>query len=83
LSAFDLSTFENTDKPEKTEKAIRLEQFLKWVGATSTGGQAKLLIQAGEVTVNGEVETRRKRQLAKGDRVALMGEVFEVAIDRS
>lgn len=76
-----MSTPGSTDKTEKTEKAIRLEQFLKWVGATSTGGQAKLLIQSGEVTVNGEIETRRKRQLAQGDRVALMGEVFEVAID--
>lgn len=66
----------------ENEQTIRLDQFLKWVGATSTGGQAKLLIQSGEVTVNGELETRRKRQLVAGDRVSLMGQTFEVQHDR-
>ncbi|MDX2216750.1 MAG: RNA-binding S4 domain-containing protein [Oculatellaceae cyanobacterium bins.114] len=68
----------NPSKP-----TIKLDQFLKWVGVTSTGGQAKLLIQSGEVQVNGEVETRRGRQLVAGDRVSVMGETFEVALDRT
>ncbi len=49
------------------QPTIRLDQFLKSEGVVSTGGQAKLLIQDGAVTVNGEVETRRRRQLRTGD----------------
>lgn len=57
---------------------IKLDQFLKLTGAVDTGGQAKLLIQGGEVQVNGEVETRRGRKLRPGDVVELDGESFEV-----
>lgn len=59
---------------------IRLDQFLKITGIVGTGGQAKLLIQSGEVTVNGEVETRRRRQLHAGDRVGLGDDEFEVGL---
>lgn len=57
---------------------IKLDQFLKIVGMVQSGGQAKLLIQAGEVKVNGAVETRRGRKLVLGDRVATMGNTFNV-----
>jgi ribosome-associated protein len=57
---------------------IKLDQFLKLMGIAQTGGQAKMLIQAGEVLVNGAVETRRGRKLVKGDRVSTMGETFQV-----
>jgi ribosome-associated protein len=50
---------------------IRLGQFLKLAGLVDTGGEAKHLIQGGYVTVNGTVETRRKRQLHDGDTVAV------------
>ncbi|MBW4659939.1 MAG: RNA-binding S4 domain-containing protein [Drouetiella hepatica Uher 2000/2452] len=58
--------------------AIKLDQFLKWSGAVQTGGEAKLLIQSGEVKVNGKMETRRGRKLMEGDRIAVMGEKFIV-----
>lgn len=58
--------------------SIQLDQFLKLMGVVQTGGQAKLMIQAGEVQVNGETETRRGRKLFKGDRVSALGETFEV-----
>ena len=57
---------------------IRLDHFIKLCGLVGTGGQAKLIIQAGEVLVNGEVETRRRRQLREGDVVQWGEEVFEV-----
>jgi len=57
---------------------MNLDQFLKWSGVTPTGGQAKLLIQAGEVRVNGEVETRRGRALKPGDRVEVEGQTLVV-----
>ena len=50
---------------------IRLGQFLKLVGLVATGGEAKHLIQSGEVLVNDQVETRRKRQLRDGDTVTV------------
>jgi len=50
-------------------ETIRLDQFLKLQGVVATGGQAKLLIQSGDVLVNDQVETRRRRQLTPGDRV--------------
>ena len=53
---------------------IRLDQFLKQLGAVGTGGHAKVVIQAGEVTLNGAVETRRRKQLSPGDIVAYAGE---------
>ncbi len=48
---------------------IRLDQLLKHEGVVATGGQAKRLIQEGEVQVNGQVEWRRRRKLSAGDRV--------------
>jgi ribosome-associated protein len=50
---------------------IRLGQFLKLAGLAGTGNEARDLIAEGEVTVNGEVETRRGRQLGRGDVVAV------------
>ena len=52
-----------TTEPE----SIRLDQFLKLQGVTGTGGQAKRLIQDGQILVNGEQETRRRRKLFHGD----------------
>jgi ribosome-associated protein len=57
---------------------IRLDDFLKFCGIVGTGGQAKVLIQAGEVKVNGQIELRRRRQLQLGDTVELLGETFAV-----
>jgi ribosome-associated protein len=59
---------------------IKLDQFLKWVGAVQTGGEAKLLIQAGKVKVNDEIETRRGRKLVEGDRVSALGATYRVEL---
>jgi ribosome-associated protein len=48
-------------------RPITLDQFLKTTGLVGSGGQAKIVIQEGYVTVNGELETRRRRKLAAGD----------------
>ena len=54
---------------DKTEATIQLDQFMKLTGMVNTGGQAKIVIQAGEVLVNGVVESRRKKKLKSGDEV--------------
>ncbi len=73
-----------SENPETTsgspEPTIQLDHFLQSCGVP-TGGQAKLLIQAGEVLVNDKVEKRRKMKLRLGDVVLFDGEEFEVALD--
>jgi ribosome-associated protein len=70
-----------TTERQPDHSGIRLDQFLKLNGVTPTGGQAKRIIQAGEVKVNGEVESRRGRRLRVGDRVEVGGETFFVGGD--
>ena len=59
---------------------ISLNDALKLTGIAETGGQAKLMIQAGEVRVNGEIEVRRKRKLKAGDVIEVDGEEFELEL---
>jgi len=60
-------------------ETINLDQFLKWAGLVSTGGEAKLAIMQGSVKVNGEVETRRSRKLTVNDVVEFEGNSLIVA----
>ena len=55
---------------------MKLDQFLKWHGMVSTGGEAKNLINTGQVLVNGAVEIRRGRKLHPGDEVCLGNNKF-------
>ena len=55
------------------DESIRLGQFLKLANLIESGAEAKPLVADGQVQVNGEVETRRGRQLAPGDVVTLGG----------
>jgi ribosome-associated protein len=59
-------------------EVIRLGQLVKLAGLAQDGGEAKALLAEGLVRVNGEVETRRGRQLRAGDRVAVEGETVVV-----
>jgi ribosome-associated protein len=53
------------------DDVIRLGQFLKLADVVAAGSDAKLLLAEGAVKVNGEAETRRGRQLVKGDVVTV------------
>ncbi len=61
------------------DESIRLGQFLKLANLVESGADAKPVIQDGLVQVNGEVETRRGRQLRLGDVVTLAGVAARVA----
>lgn len=50
---------------------IKLEALLKFSGAVSTGGESKIRIQEGEVSVNGEVCTMRGKKIRNGDVITL------------
>ena len=65
---------------QSDKSVIRLDDFIKRSGLVGTGGEAKMYIQAGDVTVNGSVETRRRKQLVLGDEIgrALPGRMHQV-----
>lgn len=63
------------------EKTISLNDALKLAGLAGTGGQAKMLIQSGQVKVNGEVETRRKRKLREGDVISVGEDEFVLDLE--
>ena len=65
----------------EVEETISLNDVLKLSGLAGTGGQAKMLIQSGQVLVNGEVETRRKHKLKEGDVVRVGEEEFVLELE--
>ncbi len=68
--------------PEKVNistEFIRLDAFLKLANAVQTGGHAKIVIQNGEVSVNGEVCLMRGKKLRPGDIVSYDGKQYEVS----
>jgi ribosome-associated protein len=54
------------------ERGITLVQALKVAGLADTGGEAKLLIGAAKVLVNGDIELRKRKQLSIGDRIEII-----------
>lgn len=58
---------------------IRLGQLVKLTGLVEDGGQAREAIERGDVSVNGEVETRRGRQVHVGDEIEVSRQRFVVA----
>ncbi|MDO4748127.1 MAG: RNA-binding S4 domain-containing protein [Eubacteriales bacterium] len=63
------------------EDFIRLQDLIKFAGITPTGGQAKYLIQNGEIKVNGEVCTMRGKKMRDGDIAQFEDRIIEVKID--
>ncbi len=71
----------STDQPTEITirgASIELAQLIKFAGLADTGGAAKQLVTAGQVTVNGAVETQRGRKIVAGDRVACEGRTLIV-----
>ena len=60
------------------DEMIRLGQFLKLADKVQAGSDVKAMLAGGDVTVNGEVESRRGRQLARGDVVGIGGDQLRV-----
>jgi len=67
-------------KQDKQGNYIELADFLKLKGVVGTGGQAKLLIRAEKVKVDGEVETRVRRKLRQGFVVECNENKFKVEL---
>ncbi len=61
------------------EEFIKLDSALKLASAVVTGGHAKIVIQNGEVAVNGEICTLRGKKLREGDKFSYDGQEFVIA----
>lgn len=61
-----------------TTEFIRLDAFLKFTGCAGTGGEAKLRIQSGEITVNSQICFERTHKLRDGDIVSVDGSNYFV-----
>ena len=65
-------------------KTIQLDQFLKWAGLISTGGEIKPLLEEKRIRRNGEIETAKRRQLSVGDIIEIEGVgSFEVVLENT
>ncbi|MEM6581608.1 MAG: RNA-binding S4 domain-containing protein [Pseudomonadota bacterium] len=61
-----------------SREPIELYKVLKFEGLVNSGGEAKVVISAGAVQVNGTVETRKRRQISNGDTIEFAGEELRI-----
>ncbi|HHT37083.1 MAG: S4 domain-containing protein YaaA [Candidatus Wallacebacter cryptica] len=66
------------EKIEIKTESINLDQLLKWANIAASGGEAKQLIQSGEVLLNGAVETRRGKKVYRNDIVTVGDRTIKV-----
>ena len=59
---------------------VELHKILKFEGLVSSGGVAKLAIESGDVMVNGEVETRKRKKIVAGDIIEFNGEIIRLLV---
>jgi len=63
---------------EITTEPVELYKILKFEGMTSSGGEAKLVIEQGLVLVNGKVETRKRKKIISGDVIEFASEKISI-----
>ncbi len=63
---------------ELESEFVELYKILKFEGLTDSGGMAKLVIADGQVSVNGEVETKKRKKIAAGDKIEYLGQSIKV-----
>ena len=67
-------------KVEITREAVELFKILKFEGLVSSGGEAKLVISDRQVTVNGEIETQRRKKIVDGDVIEFGDETLQIVL---
>lgn len=63
-----------------TRQPVELYKILKFEGIASSGAEAKMMVAEGAVLVNGEVETRKRRQINAGDLVSVAGDNIRIIL---
>ncbi len=66
-----------------SKEPVELYKILKFEGIVSSGGRAKSVIAEGQVLVNGEIETRKRRKIVAGDIVEFEGDKFQIQLNLS
>jgi len=61
---------------------IQLDQLVKWMGLTETGGQARFLIDDGQVMVNDFVITERRKKIHSGDLLVIEGQQYRIVQEK-
>jgi len=63
---------------EITHEPVELFKILKFEGLVDSGGDAKAAVAEGRVQVNGEIETRKRRQIVSGDVICFAGQTLKI-----
>ena len=63
-----------------TREPVELYKILKFEGLVASGGEAKLVIGDGQVSVNGQVETRKRKKIVAGDTIVFGSETLLVRL---
>jgi ribosome-associated protein len=64
-------------------ESIHLDQLLKWIGLTETGGQARFLIDNGDVRLNGNIEKQRRKKIKPGDIITVHEQEYWVITEEN
>lgn len=65
---------------EISQEPVELYKILKFDGLAASGGEAKTLIAAGEVRVNGKMESRKRRKIVAGDVIEVLHEKLHIRL---
>ncbi len=68
---------------EISKEPVELYKILKFEGLVASGAEAKLMIADGKVSLNGVVETQKRKKIVSGDVIEFCGERFGVLFDAS
>ena len=63
------------------KEPVELFKILKFEGIVASGAEAKDMIAAGTVSVNGIIETQKRKKMVAGDTIELNGEIFQLKLD--
>ncbi len=82
MNSGPLNTIDDDDAnniiAELESEFVELYKILKFEGLTDSGGMAKQVIADGQVSVNGEVETTKRKKIAAGDKIEYSGQSIKV-----
>ncbi len=67
-------------KVELSKEPVELYKILKFEGMVSSGGEAKLVIEQGQVMVNNSIEQRKRKKIVSGDKIEFAGEVMIMTV---
>ena len=62
---------------------VELYKILKFEGLVATGGEAKMVIAEGLVSLNGKIETQKRKKIVNGDQIEFNQNVFSIVLENS